>query len=127
MESEDTGVGLVTDKRTSDTFIFNHLEYDFNTLGEEYMRDFREGKPIETPRNYYPGNDPSRTPPNRWRSHGFLLFGNWLNEVYQNTPYDLNDLAKVKKGLQNGSNGTLVANGDGPAPRRLSEAVKAAS
>ena len=32
--------------------------------------------------------DPTRKPLNRWRSHAHLLFGNWVNQVYQSTPYD---------------------------------------
>ena len=31
---------------------------------------------------------PMRHPENRWRSHAHLLFGNWINEVYQTTPFD---------------------------------------
>jgi homoserine O-succinyltransferase len=46
-------------------------------------------KSINMPANYFPGNDPKRPPENRWRSHAHLLFGNWINEVYQTTPYDL--------------------------------------
>jgi homoserine O-succinyltransferase len=40
--------------------------------------------------NYYPDDDPSRPPPNRWRSHAHLLYGNWINEIYQSTPFDMN-------------------------------------
>ena len=46
------------------------------------------GKNTQMPANYYHDNDPSRPPENRWRSHAHLLFGNWINEVYQTTPYD---------------------------------------
>ena len=41
------------------------------------------------PAHYFPGDDPSRPPRNRWRSHAHLLIGNWLNEVYQTTPFQL--------------------------------------
>ena len=41
------------------------------------------------PLNYYPEDDPSRPPLNRWRSHAHLLYGNWVSEVYQTTPYDI--------------------------------------
>ncbi|KAI9007603.1 homoserine O-succinyltransferase [Hyaloraphidium curvatum] len=109
-ESEQTGVGAVVDAVTKDVYVFNHLEYDWNTLGDEYRRDADQGKDIALPANYYPGDDPKRTPPNRWRSHGFLFFGNWLNEVYQGTPFDLADLPKVKA-----AEAAALANGNGHA------------
>jgi homoserine O-succinyltransferase len=28
----------------------------------------------------------------RWRAHAHLLFSNWLNYVYQETPFDINEL-----------------------------------
>ncbi|MFX3680660.1 MAG: homoserine O-acetyltransferase/O-succinyltransferase family protein [Hyphomicrobiales bacterium] len=56
--------------------------YDSTTLAEEHERDVASGTPIDVPHNYYPGDDPACTPLNRWRSHAFLLFGNWINQVY---------------------------------------------
>ena len=42
------------------------------------------------PLNYFPDDNPELTPKATWRSHGHLLFANWLNYyVYQITPYDL--------------------------------------
>lgn len=61
-----------------------HLEYDLLTLHEEYNRDFTKGLNIKIPKNYYPNNNPANTPTNKWKSHGALLFSNWLNHyVYQ--------------------------------------------
>ncbi|MCB1376734.1 MAG: homoserine O-succinyltransferase, partial [Rhodobacteraceae bacterium] len=56
--------------------------------------DVAEGNPINVPRNYYPGDDPARPPQNRWRSHAHLLYGNWINEIYQTTPFDLNRIGR---------------------------------
>ena len=70
-------------------YIFNHFEYDSGTLKEEYDRDVANGTPINVPQNYYPNDDPAMTPMNRWRSHAHLLYCNWINEIYQSTPYDL--------------------------------------
>ncbi|MDR2478379.1 MAG: homoserine O-succinyltransferase, partial [Treponema sp.] len=69
-----------------------HLEYDPLTLDREYRRDLAKGLPIEVPRNYYPGDDPAKKPVVRWRAHAHLFFDNWLNYVYQETPYELGDL-----------------------------------
>ena len=71
------------------------MEYDSDTLKQEYDRDVAAGTPINVPANYYPDDDPSRPPLNRWRSHAHLLYGNWINEIYQTTPYDLRSLGAV--------------------------------
>ena len=89
MESDEAGLCLINDPARRSLYMFNHIEYDTNSLGDEYFRDVSAGKPIELPANYFPGNDPARPPQNRWRSHAHLLFGNWINEVYQTTPFDL--------------------------------------
>jgi homoserine O-succinyltransferase len=95
MESDETGLCLIAEAEGNRLYIFNHLEYDSNTLGDEYFRDVTAGTPIEIPHGYFPGNDPSKKPLNRWRSHAFLLFGNWINRTYQTTPFDLNDIGRT--------------------------------
>ena len=72
--------------------MFNHIEYDSNSLGDEYFRDVSAKVPIAVPKNYFPDDDPKQPPLNRWRSHAHLLFGNWINEIYQTTPFDLRDI-----------------------------------
>lgn len=92
MESDETGVCLIAEEKCNRLYIFNHVEYDSTTLAEEYFRDVEAGASIKLPHNYFPDDDPSKPPLNRWRSHAFLLFGNWINRVYQTTPYDLADI-----------------------------------
>ena len=89
MESDETGVCFVQDTAANRLYIFNHVEYDSTSLADEYFRDVNAGVPIKMPKNYFPHNDPSITPQNRWRSHAHLLFGNWINEIYQTTPYEI--------------------------------------
>ncbi|MFT3670869.1 homoserine O-acetyltransferase MetA [Aestuariivirga sp.] len=89
MESEEVGLCLINDPDHRSLYMFNHIEYDTMTLADEYNRDVAAKKAINMPANYFPGNDAKRPPENRWRSHAHLLFGNWINEVYQTTPYDL--------------------------------------
>ncbi|MGQ3210631.1 MAG: homoserine O-acetyltransferase MetA [Shinella sp.] len=88
LDSDETGVCLVQDK-AKNLYIFNHVEYDSTSLADEYFRDVSAGVPIKLPKNYFPHNDPSLPPQNRWRGHAHLLFGNWINEIYQTTSYDL--------------------------------------
>ena len=94
MESEEAGLCFVADNPHRQLYMFNHIEYDTNSLGEEYRRDVEAGKAINLPANYFPGGNPAATPENRWRSHAHLLFGNWINEVYQSTPFKLEDIGK---------------------------------
>jgi len=93
--STESGPCLVEDTKHRALYIFNHLEYDSTTLKEEYDRDIEEGTPIHVPANYYPKDDPSLTPQNRWRSHAHLLYGNWINEMYQTTPFKMNDIGTL--------------------------------
>ena len=89
MESEEAGICLVHDRKLHHIHMFNHLEYDSNTLNDEYSRDASKGENIDLPEHYFPGDDPEAAPANTWRSSAHLLFGNWLNYLYQTTPYDL--------------------------------------
>ena len=94
MESDEAGLCLIADEGHRSLYMFNHIEYDTHSLGEEYFRDVKAGKPIEIPANYFPRNDANAQPENRWRSHAHLLFGNWINEAYQTTPFDLDKIGK---------------------------------
>jgi homoserine O-succinyltransferase len=92
--SDEVGPCLIEDAGHRALYIFNHFEYDSDTLKQEYDRDVAAGAPINVPQNYYPGDDPAQPPLNRWRSHAHLLYGNWINEIYQSTPYDLADIGR---------------------------------
>lgn len=94
MESDRTGPCLLAEKTANRLYVFNHIEYDSTSLKEEYDRDVAAGVPIEVPHDYYPDDDPALKPLNRWRSHAHLLFGNWINQVYQTTPYDVEEIGK---------------------------------
>ncbi|MDR1866016.1 MAG: homoserine O-succinyltransferase [Bacteroidales bacterium] len=89
-ESQQAGVYLVRDVENRRIFVTGHSEYDAFTLKNEYERDLAKGMDIRIPYNYFPGDDPSKEPLMRWKSHASLLFSNWLNYyVYQETPYDI--------------------------------------
>jgi homoserine O-succinyltransferase len=88
--SDATGPCLIEDKGRRALYMLNHVEYDTTSLKEEYDRDVARGGAVQVPEHYYPNDDPARMPENRWRSHAHLLFGNWINEIYQTTPFDRN-------------------------------------
>jgi homoserine O-succinyltransferase len=91
-ETKEAGVFMVTARNGREIYVTGHLEYDPLTLDREYRRDLAKGLPIAIPKNYYPHDDPAQTPVVRWRAHAHLFFSNWLNYVYQETPYNLGEL-----------------------------------
>ncbi|GGZ96666.1 homoserine O-succinyltransferase [Ignatzschineria ureiclastica] len=94
-ESEEAGVHIVANSDLRHVYVMGHGEYDFDTLDQEYRRDLAKGMEIDPPQNYYRNNDPNNEPLVTWRSHGNMLFANWLNYcVYQETPYDLHTLKR---------------------------------
>jgi len=92
-ESEDSGIYIVIARDGRRVFVTGHSEYDPLTLKEEYERDLKRGNNPTIPCNYFPNDDPNEYPVIKWRSHAHLLFSNWLNYyVYQQTPYDLEEI-----------------------------------
>ena len=92
--SDEVGPCLIQDDKHRALYILNHFEYDSDTLQQEYARDVAAGGDITLPRHYFPNDDTSRPPMNRWRSHAHILYGNWINEMYQTTPYDINAIGR---------------------------------
>ena len=95
VESEQTGLCLVQEAAKRRYYMFNHLEYGANALRREYLRDLESGFAKDFPFNYFPEDNPDLMPRMKWRAHRALLFGNWINMVYQGTPFDLADLKSV--------------------------------
>ena len=92
-ESEEAGPYLFATKDKRMAFVTGHPEYDAGTLGGEYLRDAAAGLEPTLPVNYFPQDNPDLPPKASWRSHGHLLFSNWLNYyVYQITPFDLRQM-----------------------------------
>ncbi len=89
IDSTDIGICMLADKRLRAAYMLNHLEYDNRSLADEFERDLAAGLDPAPPVNLYPGNDFTVEPENRWRSHAHLLFQNWINHIYQETPYEL--------------------------------------
>lgn len=90
-----SGPAIVATRGFGEVYILGHFEYGRDTLAQEYWRDFRAGLPIQLPQNYFPEDDPERQPLFTWRAHANLLYRNWLNYVYQTTPYDLERIPEV--------------------------------
>lgn len=92
-ESDMAGAYLAASKDGRSIFVLGHSEYDADTLKLEYLRDIERGISPEIPFNYFPDDNPEKTPQNKWRAHAHLLFANWLNYfVYQTTPYNLEEI-----------------------------------
>lgn len=94
--SPEAGVALIVSRDGREVYATGHSEYDAGTLAQEYFRDLARGLEIAPPVNYFPEDDPAKPPLVTWRSHGHLLFANWLNHyVYQETPYDLAAIGRL--------------------------------
>ena len=94
--SKKAGVAIICSKNGREFYLLGHCEYDYDTLAKEYYRDVEKGIDIQMPYNYFPENNVNRKPVMTWRSHGSLLYQNWLNYyLYQQTPYDLEDLKRM--------------------------------
>ncbi len=89
-DSEEAGLHLLSTENGREIYIMGHMEYDKDSLWSEYTRDSAAGMNPPLPRHYFIDDDPEKGVLFRWRSHGHLLYSNWLNYyVYQETPYDL--------------------------------------
>jgi homoserine O-succinyltransferase len=93
-DSVVAGPGMVRDKNNGDIFILNHLEYDAETLAAEYHRDAAEGLSTALPEHYFPDDDPTKTPVNFWRPFAYLFMANWIHDLYQATPFELETLGQ---------------------------------
>ncbi|MGI6731142.1 MAG: homoserine O-acetyltransferase MetA [Anaerovoracaceae bacterium] len=91
-ESDEAGPHIVATKNKRMIFIQGHMEYERDTLKLEYERDINRGLDIAVPKDYFKDDDPSKNIIVKWSGHGNLFFANWLNYIYQETPYDLQKL-----------------------------------
>jgi homoserine O-succinyltransferase len=91
-ESEEAGLHIACTQDKRMLFLQGHFEYDWDTLKLEYDRDKDKGLDIEVPANYFKDDDPKKWVVMKWSGHANLFFANWLNFVYQETPYDLKEL-----------------------------------
>ncbi len=89
IDNAEIGVCMLQDKARPALYMLNHLEYDNRSLADEYERDVKAGLDTAPPVNLFPNGDTTVEPENRWRSHAHLLFQNWINDIYQTTPYEL--------------------------------------
>ena len=89
IDNDEIGICMLRDLKYRALYMLNHLEYDNRSLADEYERDTKAGLDTPPPANPFPDGDVTAEPENRWRSHSHLMFQNWINEIYQTTPYEL--------------------------------------
>lgn len=93
----ESGPGLVATRDFSEVFALGHWEYSKMTLAQEYERDMAKGlSNVPFPHNYFPNDDANLEPLFSWRAHANLLWRNWLNWVYETTPYKLSDIPQLR-------------------------------
>ncbi len=99
-EGFTSGPALIATGDFHEIYVTGHFEYGRDTLADEYWRDFHRGLPIRLPENYFPGDNPEKQPIFTWRSHANLLYRNWLNWVYQMTPYEFAEIPSAIAALR---------------------------
>ena len=99
-EGFSSGPALIATQDFHEIYVTGHFEYGRDTLADEYWRDFHKGLPIRLPENYFPDDNPENQPIFTWRSHANLLYRNWLNWVYQMTPYELEEIPEAIRALR---------------------------
>lgn len=88
--SRRAGVSVLKSADNRQVFVMGHMEYDRDTLKNEYERDKAKGLAIKPPLNYFADKEMKKIKMN-WTSTANLFYINWLNYyVYQVTPYDIN-------------------------------------
>ena len=91
-KSDEAGASIIKSTDNRNIFITGHVEYDRDTLKNEYFRDLNKGLEIESPKNYFTDNKCEKVNMS-WTSTASILFSNWLNYyVYQITPYDIDEI-----------------------------------
>jgi homoserine O-succinyltransferase/O-acetyltransferase len=93
-ESPQAGLCLLDDPANNAVYMFNHLEYDTQTLAAEYDRDIQVGRDTPIPVNYYPGNNPAYLPFNSWIEDGRKLMTNWISQRIKHQAGLAEDLAE---------------------------------
>jgi len=76
--SLESGLCLISNADHNAIYMFNHLEYEAETLKREYLRDRDCRAGINVPKSYFPNGDLSKIPPDNWRGAAEKLFANWL-------------------------------------------------
>ncbi|MCI1997401.1 homoserine O-succinyltransferase [Olsenella porci] len=106
-EGFESGPAIIATRDFHEVYVTGHFEYGRDTLASEYWRDFKKGMPIRLPENYFPDDNPENQPIFTWRAHANLLYRNWLNWVYQMTPYELEKVPQTIASLKADSDGMV--------------------
>ena len=95
--SEEAGSYIILAYTSRQIFVTGHSEYDRYELDEEYKRDLKKGLNPKIPVNYYTDDDPNKEPILSWRAGADSVYTNWLNFIYQETPFDLDQLRPIEE------------------------------
>ena len=106
-EGFTSGPALLATRDFHEVYVTGHFEYGRDTLADEFWRDFHKGLPIRVPENYFPEDDPEKQPVFTWRAHANLLYRNWLNWIYQMTPYEFETIPEAIADLRGRANGLV--------------------
>jgi homoserine O-succinyltransferase len=94
IDSDEVGICMLKDHKFRALYMLNHFEYDNYSLANEFVRDQKAGLEPKLPVNYFPNDSFDKEPLNTWRATGYLFFQNWVNQIYQTTPFEVDKIGK---------------------------------
>ncbi len=80
-DSLQSGVSALAHHTLPHVYMFNHFEYTSETIGHEYLRDWRAGIDTSFPYNYYRNEETLSIPPHHWRPHAEAFFSCWIDHA----------------------------------------------
>lgn len=98
--SPRSGLCLVEDRPRRAYCMFNHLEYDADTLLREYRRDRAAGLDIAPPEGCAETATAERRCVSIWRPAAEILFGNWLRQMAARNARDVSGAVSPLRALQ---------------------------
>ena len=94
IDSDEIGICMLEDHKYRALYMLNHFEYDSSSLFEEYQRDKLAGLNPNLPLNYFPNDDVNKPALNSWLATAYLFFQNWINQIYQTTPFEIDRIGE---------------------------------
>jgi len=79
--SATTGPAILEDQLAKQTFIFNHFEYEVDTLNVEFQRDLAKGLSPTKPDYQFSRTNLDKVSPCPWAYQGQTFYSNWLDMV----------------------------------------------
>lgn len=79
LDESEIGPFIIASNNYRNIMFLGHIEYEKQTLENEYKRDLKKGIFVEPPKNYFWGDNPQSYIIGQWDDANEKLFSNWIN------------------------------------------------